>query len=322
MIPALLALVISFSPQEAPRAESRPATRPDGEIVPGPPLIPLNGRPLAPGSSGSWSFLVGGHLYGRPSPDPGPSSTFVRALGDLRTIPDAFFVSLGDFVYQSLVPASALPSFGALSLMTVPVFNAPGNHDFANRAAYVAWFGEGFGATRYRDALILVLNTELEPWSITKEQLAAVRRSLKWALEHEEIRQVFVFMHKVLFATADPRFEPLFQWCNARDGWTGASNFGRDVWPLLVDLARTRHVACFSGDFGASLNVCLDRHPESGVVVVCTGLWDRPPDAFVRVSIDPKGATDYALVPIGGGELRPIREYSIEYWRDHLLPPK
>ena len=305
---ALLALTLC--------ACARPAPAP----IPDPPTPrsnPILGKVAPPAAGESFSFLVGGHLYGQPGiASSMPSPHLVARTAELARGGDAFLVSLGDMC-RAFLDLALEPTLYVLEHLEMPVYNAPGNHDYAPPEAYEDRFGPSYGCLAHGSALFVLLNTELERWQIAAEQLEFLRRVAEFATEHDQVRQVFVFAHRVLFAADDPRYRIVFDHHNDVPGYPGTSNFAADVLPLLRELARDKRVVWFSGDVGVedSMSLFWDRDPRTGITFVATGLGGTPHDCLVRVVVPRDGEVELSVVPLADGIEGPISGHGLERWR-------
>jgi len=268
-------------------------------------------------------FLVAGHLYGQPGLTGRGwiARNFRRSIPDLRARQPDFLVSLGDFV-RSSDPISFDVSVGRLRKLHVPVFNTPGNHDVAGgRAGYERRFGRTFGALRRGRNLLIFLDTERSPWNLDRVQVAFLERLLMLARPSAkaDIRNVFLFAHRVIFAASEPRYAPLLRHCNSRSGFSG-SNFQAEVAPLLSEFRRFAGVYWFSGDVGVSWSYGLfyDRHPDSGVVYCATGVGDTEHDNILSVRVDSEGAVEIEVIALGGAPLPALTRCGPEFWRSRF----
>lgn len=268
-------------------------------------------------------FLVGGHLYGRPGrrtiEEPGPAPSLRRAIPSLRAMHPDFFVSLGDFVWAFVDPylSATLAELGKLG---VPVLNAPGNHDVGIRGAYEARFGTRWGAARAGKTVLVVLDTEEDPWQVPGAQLEMLRGVLREG-PAAGVRNVFVFAHKLVFAAEDPRYRVLFEHGNARDGWQGTSNFARDLRPALASCTKAGgEVWWFGGDVGApgSYGLFQDRDPRTGVHYVATGLGETEADNVVLVTVSPGGDVRLERIPLAEGGMPPLEACGLAAWRERF----
>jgi hypothetical protein len=143
---------------------------------------------------------------------------FEGALARINLLRPEFVVSVGDLIEGYTEDPQRLDQEwtefeAAVARLQMPFFYAPGNHDMSNAAMAEAWrarFGPSFYHFVYRDALFLVLNSELfgmvhdpksslpGPWT-QAEQMAMVEAVLR---EHAGARWTFVFVHQPLWDAA------------------------------------------------------------------------------------------------------------------------
>ena len=143
---------------------------------------------------------------------------FEGAMARINLLRPEFVVSVGDLIEGYTEDPQQLDRQwaeleAAVARLQMPFFYAPGNHDMSNAAMAEAWrarFGPSFYHFVYRDALFLVLNSELfgmvhdpstplpGPWT-QAEQMAMVESVLR---EHAGARWTFVFLHQPLWDAA------------------------------------------------------------------------------------------------------------------------
>ena len=177
-----------------------------GDAVPWTGLAPLH-------DAREFRFVVvtdrtGGHRDG----------VFEGAIPRINLLRPDFVVSVGDLIEGYSDDPQLLDrqwtEFEALVAgLEMPFFYAPGNHDMSSAVMAEAWharFGPSFYHFVYRDALFLVLNSELfgmvhdptqplpGPWT-QAEQMAMVERVLR---ENARARWTFVFIHQPLWDAA------------------------------------------------------------------------------------------------------------------------
>ena len=140
---------------------------------------------------------------------------FEGAMPRINLVRPEFVVSVGDLIEGYTDDRAVLDREwneieAAVAQLQMPFFYAPGNHDMSNAAMAETWrerFGPSFYHFTYRDALFVVLNSELfgmvhdpkrslpGPWT-QAEQLAWLERVLA---ENAKARWTFVFVHQPLW---------------------------------------------------------------------------------------------------------------------------
>ena len=100
----------------------------------------------------SYSFEVGGHLYGASKNHNSvfPSSSFLGNIDRINSSNISFFVSLGDNFRRATEEHIVHFKSAVASRLKMPFFNAVGNHDVTNRERYEAHFGKTYYCITFR----------------------------------------------------------------------------------------------------------------------------------------------------------------------------
>jgi hypothetical protein len=140
---------------------------------------------------------------------------FETAMPRINLVRPEFVVSVGDLIEGYTEDPVVLDREwdeieAAVAQLQMPFFYVAGNHDMSNAVMAEAWharFGPSYYHFRYRDALFVVLNSELfgmvhdpetplpGPWT-QAEQMAWLERVLA---ENAQARWTFVFLHQPLW---------------------------------------------------------------------------------------------------------------------------
>ncbi len=295
------------------------------------PWSPLAARALAPRAAPPFTFVACGHVYGAPGPGHArPAATFAGGLQRLRATGADFVMLLGDCVHEWRAPEVDRLHALASHELRLPVFNAPGNHDVADRADYERRVGPPRFAFTHGGCRMIVVDTEHEPWHVGGEQLQWLLGELA-AAARTPPRAVFVFGHKPVWAVTqrhaiaalagnDPR-----GLAAALARPAGAPTFRGELLPVLRALAATVPVWWFAGDVGAfdpnTLHVYHgtdERAPELHFVAV--GLGDRPRDCFVRVDVPAAGVPRARAIELATGRELDLAAHGPAAWLDRLFP--
>ncbi|MHC5062958.1 MAG: metallophosphoesterase family protein [Planctomycetota bacterium] len=284
---------------------------------------PLIGEMPRDIEDGELHFLVAGHLYGSPGPEYKgralPASSFTDHLEDLKGQEADFMVLTGDFV-RALKEPFLSTTLEFLSKLEIDVFNAPGNHEIGSkrqRRSYTERWGRSFGGFRVGGSLFLILDTELDPWKITGEQLAFLRDALTFAAE-AGIERAFIFAHRVLFATDDARYEVVFELANSKADWNGG-NYASEVLPLLANFARERELTWISGDVGGvarSFGLFQDYDERHRIRYVASGLGEQAGDNVLTVRVGADGKTQLDRIPLKDPKMKSFSDCDLQAWQD------
>jgi hypothetical protein len=140
-------------------------------------------------------------------------------------------------------------------------------------------------------------------------------------MNNPDIRNVFVFSHKLIWSVDDPDYQIVFQHLNARSGYADGGNFRSRIEPVLIELSRHKPVYWISGDIGCSwsLPIFFQKDQSSGVTYIATGIGDTEKDAILQVNIARSGE-EVVFIPVSltGQELQPVEHYGLEYWRNYF----
>ncbi|MAG57800.1 MAG: hypothetical protein CMJ83_16055 [Planctomycetes bacterium] len=288
---------------------------PPSSVFPERTIKPLNAKARRPRQSAPFTFLVAGHVYGDWQKKPVlPPAGLRRYLAQDHH--DDLIVLLGDSVYRY---AERGPTMEFLKTVPIPVYNAPGNHDYTQPRDYEKRYGPSYGGFMHGGSLFVVLNTEVQPWHISKTQLRWLDRVMAGAVERDDIERVFVFAHKLVFA-ANERYLPVLLQANESYPLQGPNNFDTEVRPLLSRIAKRRPVTWFSGDVGTprSMPLFRDQDPESGITYVATGLGDNASDHLLRIAVPAEGPISITVVPLAKGPSPKFIDAGLEAWRARL----
>jgi hypothetical protein len=288
-------------------------------------LSPVNGRRLEPlQASISYSFLMGGHLYGAPlSHSIFPAATVLGSIDQINATGAAFFVALGDG-YRVPSPLH-IQNFrrAFIQKLSLPAFIAVGNHespDATSRALYEGAFGETFYRFRYGHEIYVILDSELSGGRIEGDQLQFLATLVQNVVGDPTIRSVFLFSHRLIWAVDDPYFQPVFDQLNSSEGYDTGS-YSRDVAPLVRKVAYQKDVYWCSGDIGVQHSLFFDSTHTEGVTYVATGIADTDRDALVHVRIaGDSREVGFSPVYLGSHRSDPLSGLDIEYWST-MNPP-
>jgi hypothetical protein len=204
-----------------------------GQTFPTMTQLPTGAAALPASNSSSFTFVVAGD--NRPAHDGDPLTTpLLDIVKQLAAAPPAFVVWGGDTVYGKQdvgIDAQYAQFLAAFKPVSVPVFNAPGNHemvvqtmvacgtggdpyngelpDFSGSmmASYQKDMAPLYGMFRYGNAAFLIINTDdVLDVNLTngcdyngyvgKAQLAALQATLDALKTDTTVTHVFCFMHR------------------------------------------------------------------------------------------------------------------------------
>ena len=290
---------------------------------PGPAPAVLSGNPLPLRREGGIRFLAAGHLYGGLAPGSArPAATFQRWTRQAAGTGAELFISLGDLFRRFSEPESGR-TLAILRSLGMPVVNVPGNHELSpDPAPYLARFGPRWSTFLAGGVRFVLLDTNLDPWNVSGDQLAFLARTLRDAREDPRVRAVVIAGHHVVWAVQE-RYAPILTHLNSTEGLEGPNAFTTDVAPLLRAVTRSKPVIWLAGDVGLAdgFGLFVDEDPETGAMFVAVGLGDAGHDALLQVDVDRDGGLILHALPIGGAAIPPLWQMGLEGWTRRLSAP-
>lgn len=252
-------------------------------------------------------FFVVGHVYGQPSrwPNPPVAETLLKNVERIRDEKPDFVIFLGDIVKEASPEAFDNLELALLKPLSVPTFNAPGNHDLSIPKNYEASWGATHFSFICGSSGFLVLNSEASGQSL-EQQLEFVRAFIESVGARGEIRNLFVFSHKLVWAVEDGKYDLV----GRRSHWQDQSSLFLSVMPMLRTLMGRKNISWGSGDIGLDegFGTFLDHDDSSGITWYAVGLGDNISDAIVEVVVEraePPRFYKRSLVPALGGRRKP-----------------
>jgi len=283
---------------------------------------PFNNKVLDTGTeSAQFSFLLIGHPYGTPGLHQSvyPSPSLLANIDLLNDKNPAFIVLLGDIVRKSTRSQMDTLKRSLLLKLAAPVFNAPGNHDLADRELYIEQCGNTFWSFRYSSSQFIFLDSVENRGEISGKQLEFLMECIKQFKDSTHIKNLFIFVHHLLWAIGNPPYSDILPQTNG-PGWhpPDALTVTKDILPQLQAL-KEKNVYFASGDIGVywSFPLFYQKDPDSNITYMATGLGDTVNDSMIQVNVN-DGTVSITPISLTGQTLQPIEEYGVGYWNNHL----
>lgn len=269
---------------------------------------PFNGLDVLPAdSSGHYRILIGGHFHGESTNRSGyPAATLLANIDTINSLGANLFLSTGDLFMD---PVNDLPRYqrSLFSKLKMPFFNAPGNHDLAGPIVKVMLPHWKQGNDRF-----LTLNTEENDGSLSTDDEIVLKFIQE---EGASVSRVFIISHRPIWAEDDPQYSPLFA-DNTRS--LLGTNFKKDVYPLLEQIAKHAHVYWISGSMGgqARSSIFFQQHAPNITFIQCA-IRDVPRDALLIADVYPD-TVKWSALSLTGQTLLAPEAYNAAWWRKHL----
>ena len=285
----------------------------------------INHIPLDTQKTGAFQFLTLGHIYGDPnSPSEDgnfPAQSLMSFLPELQVKKPDMLVLLGDIVPNGSTEYFEILENRFLEKFAFPIFNAVGNHDVEERSTYETRYGPTYLSFFYSSAAFLIIDTEQNPCRIPINQYEMMRDTLASSLDDEKIKNIFIFMHKVLFIDneifADEYgLEHAFLKPNRWECYQ-ENDYTEILSDLILPAAQIKPVYWFAGDVGAwggNLSPYYQPYPDSGLTMIAVGIGDAKEDAAAFVSVSETGDVNIEFISLTGEEMMQVEEYNLDYW--------
>ena len=282
----------------------------------------------------SYSFVIGGHTYGTPSPSLYPAASLLYKVREFNEMDLKFMILLGDIIQHQ----GSKNGIGELEIkifkktvsdmLDIPIFNSPGNHDVRNRDLYKKYFGDTYFHFQNSSELFIILDTELKSGQIEGSQLEYVLDLIKSTSKNINIKNIFIFMHKTLWAVNNTPLNTIDPWVNGpRKG--KPNEFEQIILPTLISISENKNIYIMSGDIGIK-DYKLGKFPQESfplfyfkdsntkITYIGCGLAENENDAFIKVDVTRDGEVSFSIISLLGKDLGDINQYGIDYWKKYF----
>ena len=267
----------------------------------------------------SYTFVMAGHIYGSHNSSIYPSASLLANMDILFEKDIEFMVLLGDiFQRPNEVEIQQLKET-FLNNLDYPVFNSPGNHDLEDRELYVKHFGKTYFSFEISSELFVFLDSEVNNGKIMDDQLEFINNRIQIFENKENIKNMFIFSHRLLWAIGNPPFDKIVDWVNG-PGWhpEDALTVSEYILPKLKSV-KGKNVYFVSGDIGAgAFTIFYQDDINSNITYLATGLGDHENDVIIKVRLDRDGNVLFSPISLRGRKMEPIKNYNINYWKKIL----
>lgn len=288
-----------------------------------PPVSPFNGLPMPKAdTSSSYEFLVGGHLMagGEHSRSIYPAGSFLAHTHRMNANPVLMMILTGDLMRDGGDSLQRMGLKQAMMPLRFPVYNAPGEHDLKNRAAYKKDFKDTQLCFYNRGDCFLLLDTELLMEGKGQEILDFLKgvRGRK-AFLPKGMEHLFVFSNRLLWAAVDPVGEPVDGLANTSIKGKVDREMAKQVYQAVVDFAGGSPIYWFSGDMGgeASAPLVYVENKADKIHYIASGLGDGDMDALIKVTVVRTDGRVYLTpFPLGPRKWNAVVSYTPEVARE------
>jgi len=268
-----------------------------------------------------YTFWVAGHVYGSSSSSPFPAASLLANLDVLNSSGAKFMILAGDALQEPVERHFEVFKKYFLDKILFPVFNAPGNHDGADRKLYENYFGKTFSSFQYSTEMFLILNSELVDGEEGRGQKKFVLDMINEFRRSDRRKHLFIVTHRLLWAIDNPPYDQILTYVNSPIAHsTDSFEFSRQIIPELEKLPNDKKVYFVGGDIGKdnSLTVFYGADAKERMIFLATGIGDAGNDAILKVNVSSEQGIRVTPVSLTGLTMKPIEFYDLEYWASEL----
>jgi hypothetical protein len=289
---------------------------------------PLNHTTLDLGKNEKYySFIITGHIYGAHSASIYPAASILGSIDLLNSLETKFMILLGDIVHKSNSTQIKALKNSFLSKLSLPVFNARGNHDAIGQDSYKNTFGPNYSSFQVGSELFLFLDSELGDGQIEGPQLEFALKEIRRFGESPRLKNIFIFTHRLLWAIENPPYNEIIPFTNGPGNHRKTMTSVRNILIPKLKIYVDKQVFFVSGDIGArlepgstdgSLTIFYEEDPNSNVTYVANGLGDTENDSVLLVNIKSGKKPEFRPISLTHQNLPPIEDYDIASWKNQF----
>jgi len=278
---------------------------------------PFNGLILTSGEvENEYSFIITGHLYGKPSKAPTTSAaTFLESIDMINNLDIDFTVFLGDCYYE---PESLqINNFiKTTSKIESPVFNAIGNHEGDDWQLYADYFGKTYFNFNYGSSVFVFIDLEMTNEKYIGEQYDFISEVTNKILNDSSIKNVFICTHKLIWLYHLKTLKENLEEIMWPQTYYTKIDYDQHLRPMLDKLSENKKVYWLSGDW--YLPLFYHKDTATGVTYIATGLDDNEKDAIIKINVDANSVVSFQTLSLTGKKLSSLESYDINYYIDEV----
>ena len=234
-------------------------------------------------------IVIAGHTYGSPSDK--NLSTYPKFLNSLSRTSEQYDYAFlaGDIVFEA-----NQKNFLKIKSELSPYFNnlyiAPGNHDVGLalknkniRKQFLSVFNKNYQKIVTNKNLFIVLDSTVDPGSISKDQMVFLRKELE---NIQDIKNIFIITHHAIWQN----YTREKIWSNAKKGLFLNNNFKEVTSLLFENLKKEIKVFFIAGDFGVfKERTVIFCEKNRNLYFIATGMGNKRLDNYLKVLISSDG---------------------------------
>jgi len=248
---------------------------------------------LATAQTNPYSFFIAGHTCGKPGVNnAGLHPPFKDKFEYIQNRTEIKFgILTGDIVQLDITANDWDEVDTDIDTLGLPVYFAVGNHDMENRPLFESRYGITYYHFIYENDLFIILDPNINGWSITGEQQEFLENVVND--NYEYVDNIFVFFHQLLWWENDNIYANLKP--NTWAGIIRPINFWTEIEPMFNQLPN-KVIFC-AGDMGAgwwSSDFIYDSYDN--ITFVGSGMGEGIGDNFIVINVDSSKVINYDLI--------------------------
>ncbi|MBT6068134.1 hypothetical protein HOG48_00080 [Candidatus Peregrinibacteria bacterium] len=282
---------------------------------------------------GSYSFLAVGHIYGAPRfwaplvdrsirKNVFPASSIVSFVDDINKMGAEFMVFIGDSVMYGEEDNYFALKNTVLDELELPIFASIGNHDVLAsdpenaRSFHEKYLGEFYSSFKKDSEYFIFLDTgDSLLTSMSEDQLEFIRSEISEAKRNPEVKNVFIFTHKLVWVSESEELEKMIYWSTSdyKNIILKGNNIS-EVFPDILSLAQNKKVFWGSGDIKELYPAFYHYDKESNITYFANSLNDSRDDLMFKVNIDKHSEVEFELISLFDGSKKDPLQYGEDLW--------
>jgi len=265
----------------------------------------------------NYNFFVAGHTYGVPDvKNDGLHPPFINRITNRFFKNFNFGVLTGDIV-RNATAGNWDEVDTEVAKFPCPVYFAVGNHDMGNRELFLSRYGSTWQSFLHQTDLFLILDSELDPNSISGEQLTFLTEQLS----NESYQRVFLFVHKLIWIENNTPWFDLQPFLNSSNGYNFQGNFWPAVAPILKETNKPTYI--FAGDVGVTWAMPMFQQRDDNLTLIASGMGGQTEENYLEISVSPDSVEIKALRLDGFPlDLGSLESYDLQYYSTLLQTKK
>lgn len=253
----------------------------------------------------NYSFLVAGHVYGKPSNTNiglhPPFKSHFDCIKEIENLNNVIYT--GDVIRDPDIESHWDVTIADMDELGINYHIAAGNHDRGNN--FLDRFGLYYYSFMEGTSLFIILNTH--QWEIVDDQKEFLISTLS---DIDNVSNIFMFTHELIWWSPDSIFQNIG--INHLPNYPGSTNYWAEINPILE--STNKPIYLFSGDVGATAaSSPYAYYHYNNIHLVASGMGYEVDDNYLVVDVYENDSVKINLVALQGepDKLGDILDYEL-----------